>query len=166
MVADAVAVLSTTPASTSAWVTTCGAEEQVTVATGARLPAGQETAPAVGSATVTPCTVTVPVFCTRKVQVIWSPRSIRPSPLTSAATADLVRCRPGTCCTAVSVELGGAVTGSALGSVAVAVAVLDTTPASTSAWVTTCAVFAVQVVEAPGAKRRDRAARPLRPSGR
>ena len=131
--AEAVAVLSTSPASTSAWVTTCGSAAQVNDAPGGSRPGAQLTGPAVGSSTETECTVTVPVSCTRNVQLIWSPRSIRPSPSMSVAMADLVRCRPGSCCTAVSVELDEAVTTPPCGSRAVAVAVLETTPASTSA---------------------------------
>src|SRR6478672_5922736 len=64
----AVASLCTMPASTSAWVITYGAEAtQVTVAPGARGPAGQVTAPTLESDTDTLVSVTGPVLVTAKL---------------------------------------------------------------------------------------------------
>ena len=56
----AVAVLLTTPASTSAWLTVCAAEVQVVDPPGASVVAGHEIGPAVGSVTATEVRVTVP----------------------------------------------------------------------------------------------------------
>ena len=62
----AVAVLLTTPASTSAWVMVWTAlAVQVWLAPGAIVGLGQVTAPAVGSVTPTAVRVTVPVLVTR-----------------------------------------------------------------------------------------------------
>ena len=58
----AVAVLVTTPASTSACVIVCAAAVHVVDAPGASVVTGQDTAPAVGSVTATSCSVTVPVL--------------------------------------------------------------------------------------------------------
>src|ERR1700722_7521546 len=61
----AVAVLLTTPASTSAWTMTCAVVAvQVSCAPGAKEALGQVTAPAVGSLTPTAVNVTVPVLVT------------------------------------------------------------------------------------------------------
>ena len=149
-VAVAVAVLETMPASTSAWVIEYAAEVQVVVAPGASEVDGQVTDRALTSRTATPVTLTVPVSCTRNDQVIESPRSARPSPLTSPMAALLVRDRAAVWATGVSVEDGGEVIAAPLGLTAPAVAVLATKPASTSACVMVWG-SAVQVVDAPGA---------------
>ncbi len=92
----AVAVLLTTPASTSAWVMVCGAVAvQVVAAPGASVVTGQVTAPAVGSLTTRLVIVVVPVFWTRNDQAIVSPRSVFPSAFTSVTAADLVSCSAG-----------------------------------------------------------------------
>ena len=104
---------------------------------GSRVPASsadRTTAPALGSLTATEVTVTVPVSCTRNDQRTVSPRSVFPSPLTSVTAADLVSCRPELWSTGVSAVDGLEVTGWPCGSTAAAVAVLVTTPASTSVW--------------------------------
>ena len=64
--AEPVAVLETTPASTSAWVTVWALDVQVTDAPGASDPAGQVTGPAVGSLTAGAVRVAVPVFFSTK----------------------------------------------------------------------------------------------------
>jgi hypothetical protein len=133
----AVAVLETTPASTSAWVITCGPAVHVVLAPGANDVTGHDTTPAEGSATTTEVTVTVPVFVTLNDQAMVSPRSVAPFALTSVTTADLVSPSPGVWDTGVSVLLGGEVTAPPDGDLPPAVAVLETTPASTSAWVIT-----------------------------
>src|ERR1700724_3129521 len=81
-----------------------------------------------------------------------SPRSVEPSELTSVVAADLTMVMAGVCATGVEVDEGAETTAGPLGGVPCAVAVLLTTPASTSAWTMTCAVVAVQVSCAPGAK--------------
>ena len=101
---------------------------------GSSVGCGQVTAPAFGSAIATEVAVTVPVSCTRNDQTTVSPRSVRPSPLTSVTAADLVSCRPELWSTGVSAVDGFEVTGWPCGSTAAAVAVLVTTPASTSVW--------------------------------
>ena len=106
-------------------------------APGARVVARQVAAPAVGSAMATLETVVVPVFLTRNVQVILSPRSVLPSPLTSLTAADLVSWRAAEETTTVVVEELLDVTVAPAGFLVVAVAVLLTAPASTSAWVMT-----------------------------
>ena len=65
----------------------------VVEAPGASVVTGQVTAPAIGSFTASVVIVVVPVFLTRSDQVILSPRSVLPSPLTSVTAADLVSCR-------------------------------------------------------------------------
>src|SRR5580700_3192200 len=81
-----------------------------------------------------------------------SPRSIEPSLLTSVGVADLTMVRAGVWATGVEVDDGAETTAGPLGGVPCAVAVLLTTPASTSAWTMVCAVVAVQVSWAPTAK--------------
>ena len=67
-----------------------------------------------------------------------SPASTRPLPSTSTGVpACLSRVRVATSLVGVLVLSGPAVTASPFGAVAVAVAVLSTVPASTSAWVIT-----------------------------
>ena len=62
----AVAVLLTTPASTSAWVMVYGAlAVQVSLTPGASVKLGQPTVPAFGSVTPTAVRVTLPVLVTR-----------------------------------------------------------------------------------------------------
>ena len=72
------------------------------------------------------------------------------SPSTSVTAAFLVRDSESVCATLVVVLEGGETTVPD-GPVALAVAVLCTMPASTSAWVIVCGVVDVQVVDAPGA---------------
>ena len=127
-------MLLTTPASTSAWLTVCTAAVQVVVEPGVSEVNGQLTGPAVGSVTPTDVSVVVPALVTLKVQVIVSPRSVLKSPLTSLTAAFLTSLRFEVRVTAVSVcELLEVVVAPA-GVRPVAVAVLLTTPASTSAW--------------------------------
>ena len=95
--------------------------------------------------------MTVPVFLTRNDHWILSPRSVLPSPSTSVTAADLVSCSAAAWLTGVSVARRSTVTVALAGFLPVAVAVLETTPASTSAWVTVYAAVAVHVVDAPGA---------------
>src|SRR5258705_175871 len=98
----------------------------------------------------TACTVVVPVLVTRNDQWTASPRSFTPSPSESATAADFVSDRAGAGVTVVSVEEGAEPIGRPPGSRAVAVAVFDTTPASTSDWVMTYAAD-VHVVAVPRA---------------
>ena len=103
---------------------------------GASVVTGQVTAPAVGSVTARLVIVVVPVFLTRNDQAIVSPRSVLPSPLTSVTAADLVSVSVEVCATGVSTSRTGWTSPSRPpGPSPVAVAVLVTTPASTSAWV-------------------------------
>jgi hypothetical protein len=106
-------------------------------APGANDVTGHDTTPAEGSATTTEDTVTVPELVTLNDHAMVSPRSVAPFAFTSVTTADLVRPSPGDWDTGVSVEDGGEVTGPPAGSFPDPVAVLETTPASTSAWVIT-----------------------------
>jgi hypothetical protein len=122
----------------------------VVLAPGANDVTGHDTTPAEGSATTTEDTVTVPVFLTTNDHATVSPRSVAPFALTSVTTADFTNDSPGDWDTGVSVEDGGEVTAPPPGVLPPAVAVLETTPASTSAWVITCGP-AVHVVLAPGA---------------
>ena len=114
----------------------CGTSAvQVVDAPGASVVTGQVTAPAVGSVTARLVIVVVPVFSTRNDHAIVSPRSVLPSASTSVTAADLVSCSAGAWATGVSVEDGLDGTGvPARRPAAVAVAVFETTPASTSAW--------------------------------
>ena len=64
-----------------------------------------------------------------------SPRLVLPSPLTSVTAADLVSSSELVCTTGVEVDELLEVTVAPAGLLLVAVAVLLTTPASTSAWV-------------------------------
>src|ERR1700677_2787959 len=80
-----------------------------------------------------------------------SPRSVTPSALTSLTVADFTIEMPLDWATGVEVDEGGEVIGGPEGGVPVPVAVLLTTPASTSVWVMVCTVLAVQVSAAPGA---------------
>jgi hypothetical protein len=95
-VPSAMAVLFTTPASTSAWEMVWTAlAVQVSDTPGASVVLGQVTAPAAGSLIPTEVRVTVPVLVTRKDQAIVSPKSILPSPFTSVTEADLVSSMAG-----------------------------------------------------------------------
>ena len=76
--------------------------------------------------------VVVPVFLTRKDHWILSPRSFSPSPFTSLTAALLVSSRAEVCTTGVFVDDGVDVTVAPVGDRPLEVAVLDTTPASTS----------------------------------
>src|SRR6185437_8521536 len=140
-----------TPASTSGWPITCWATVQVTTAPGATDPAGQVTLPPNGSVTATDPSVVVPVFLTFNVQVTLSPRSIAKSPFTSVTAAVLVIWIADVRSIVVVAEAAGETTAVLCGSRPDAVAVLVTDPASTSAWVITCALV-VQVVDACGAR--------------
>src|SRR4051812_20397776 len=102
-------------------------------APGVSVVTGQVVAPALASVIAVVVTVTVPVFFTRNDHWILSPRSVLPLPLTSVTVADLVRVSAETWLTGVDVEDVGEVTVEPAGFFAVAVAVLVTTPASTSA---------------------------------
>ena len=110
---------------------------QVVVAPGANVVTGQVTEPAFGSLTATEWMVVVPVLRTRNDHWIRSPRSVWPSTFRSMTEADLVTDSPETWSMGVSADDGGETTGPPWGSAAEAVAVFETTPASTSAWVMT-----------------------------
>ena len=103
---------------------------------GARLVTGQVMAdrPAKGSATPIGFRVTLPVFSTLKVYVTMSPSESTPSPLVSASDPVLVRAIDGSAVRA-TFSVSASVTAGPVGGVPVAVAVLLTEPASTSAWV-------------------------------
>ena len=115
----------------------CGAVAvQVVDAPGARVVAGQVTAPAVGSLTATLVSVVVPVFLTRNDQ------AIRVAEVGLAVAVDVgdrgrlgQRAGSTAWATGVSVDDGFDVHVAPPGPCPVAVAVLVTTPASTSAWV-------------------------------
>ncbi len=80
-----------------------------------------------------------------------SPASVRPLPLTSVGVrARLSRLRPVLVLVRVEVLSGAEVAVPPSGPVPVAVAVLSTDPAFTSAWVMVCRP--VQTVESPGAR--------------
>ena len=81
-----------------------------------------------------------------------SPRSVLPSLFTSVTAADFTMVSPELWFTGVDVDEGPELIGVPPGGVPWAVAVLLTTPASTSAWVMVWAVVAVQVSAAPGAR--------------
>src|ERR1035437_2704218 len=84
-----------------------------------------------------------------------SPRSVLPSALTSVTVAFFTMVMEADWANGVVVDEGVAVTGEVvtgpLGGSPLAVAVLLTTPASTSAWVMVYGVVAVQVSLTPGA---------------
>ena len=140
-VADAVAVLSRWPASTSAWVSVYVAV-QVVLAPGARSETGQLTGPVLASLTPIPVRVTLPVFATRNVYGTVEPTVLKCVPTFLAIVTD------GLLASEMSV-LSPAVTEAPVGGSAVTDAVLVTCPASTSDCVTT--YVAVQVVCPPGA---------------
>ena len=89
-----------------------------------------------------------------------SPRSVLPSLSTSVTAADFTMVSPELWFTGVAVDEGPELIGSDVsspvggGGVPWAVAVLLTTPASTSAWVMVWTVVAVQVSAAPGLRLR------------
>ena len=87
---------------------------------------GQLTTPAIGSVTWTVSSVTLPVFSTRNDHEMVSPRSVKPSPLTSVTAADLVSAGLGRWATHVETVEGFEVMVAPEGEVAVAVAVLST----------------------------------------
>ena len=130
----AVAVFVTTAASPSAWVIVYAAAVQVVEAPGASVVAGQEIAPAFGSATATVVTVTLPVLVTLNVQLILSPASLTPSALVSATEAT-VFCRASAGLAGIGVVTDEVAVTTIAPAVPVAVAVLGTEPASVSAWV-------------------------------
>jgi hypothetical protein len=125
----AVAVLFTTPASTSACVSVYNFVHVVDAA-GAREVNGHVTVPTFGSVTPTLVSVTLPVFFTRNEY-----RRVDPAVVPDGVPADLVSAIAGDRVIGVLVELV-AVTAEPLGGVPEALAVLFTKPASTSAWVT------------------------------
>ena len=141
-VAETVAVFSTCPASTSACISVYVAVH-VVVAFGASVVTGQVTPPAFGSETVIAPSVTLPVFLTTKLY-----GSVEPAVAPDSVPACLSSVMLGAAAIGVSTE-SVADTGSPTGGVTVAIAVLVTWPASTSAWVS--AWEAVHVVCAPGA---------------
>ncbi|GAB2588413.1 hypothetical protein GCM10009593_29230 [Microlunatus antarcticus] len=149
-----VAVLTTPPASTSAWVITYGAlVVQVVVAPGASVVVGQVVVPTFASTTASPVSVTAPVFVARKAYATRSPASVRPFAFTSVGVpADFVRVRVAAVDVGVAVEEAFEVTVAPAGLRPVTRAVLATVPASTSAWVTTYGAVVAQLVVAPGAR--------------
>jgi hypothetical protein len=141
-VPDAVAVLFTVPASTSACVSVYDFAHVVD-APGASVVAGQDTAPTFGSETPTLVSVTLPVFATTKVYRIVDP-AVMPLGVPAVLATEIAGERViGAFAVLVPV------TADPVGGVPVAVAVLFTTPASTSACVS--AYDFVHVVDAPGA---------------
>ena len=141
--AEAVAVLTTFPASTSACVSGYVAV-QVVAALGASCVTGQVTVPAFASATATVVSVTLPVLVTRNEYGI-----VEPAALPDAVPAVFVNVRLGAALMGV-VTPSVAVTAAPLGGVAEAVAELKTWPASTSACVSV--YVPVHVVDTPGAR--------------
>ena len=133
-----VPVLSTLPASTSAWFSVYVAVEQVTEAPGASGPEGHVTLglapPNSGSCTVTGFRVTLPVFVTLKVYGILSPASGPLPSRSSIAPAVFFSRIAGKAATGVLVD-EVSVTWTPLVPVPLAVAVLSTIPAFTSDWV-------------------------------
>src|SRR3954453_10005323 len=89
---------------------------------------GQVTTPAIGSSTWMLSSVTLPVFSTRKVHWIVSPKSVDPGPLTSATAAFLVSAGFGRWDTEVEAVEGWMVTVAPDGARALAVTVLSTWP--------------------------------------
>src|ERR1035437_483105 len=79
-----------------------------------------------------------------------SPRSVLPSVLTSVTVADFTMLMVAVWATGVVVDEVDVTGGGPLGGVPLAVAVLLTTPAFTSAWVMVWTAAAVQVSLAPG----------------
>ena len=140
--AEAVAELTTLPASTSGCVSRYAAV-QVVEAPGASCVAGHETVPTLASLTVTLVRVTFPVFVTRNVY-----GTDEPAVLPVGVPAVFFSVTLGV--EAMSVVIPSvAVTAGPLGGVAEVVAVLTTLPASTSDCVS--GYVAVHVVAAPGA---------------
>jgi hypothetical protein len=137
----AIAVLLTTPASTSACVTAYVAEHVVS-APGARLVAKQLIADnvpvpekefgAVASSMLIPCTVTFPLLCTANEYVTESPAAD-----TDVGVTDFTNVRAGAAASVMVTVEGVEDTAPPAGGRADAVAVLVTCPASTSAWVVT-----------------------------
>ncbi|GAB2588523.1 hypothetical protein GCM10009593_29430 [Microlunatus antarcticus] len=152
-VAEAAAVLVTAPASASAWVIVYAPLEHEVEAPGASVVEVQVTGPTFASVTTTPVRVSAPAFVTVKAYETRSPVSVRPFPLASTgAPAVLVRVSVVTVLVGVAVAAAFDVTAVPAGLRPVAVAVLFTAPASTSAWVIVYAVVVVQVVLAPAAR--------------
>ncbi|GAB2588511.1 hypothetical protein GCM10009593_29410 [Microlunatus antarcticus] len=135
----AVAVLTTAPLFTSAWVITYGAVvAHVVLAPGASVVTGQVVVPTFASAIATPVTVRAPVLVTAKEYPTRSPASTRPFVLTSVGVpAVLTRASVVTVDVGVDVLAGLEVRRTLFGSRPLTVAVLATAPASTSAWVIT-----------------------------
>jgi hypothetical protein len=138
----AVAVLFTTPASTSACVSVYDFVHVVD-APGASDATGQDTGPTFGSETPTLVSVTLPAFLTTNVYAI-----VDPAVMPVGVPAVFVSVIAGVPAIVVSVA-SGAVTAAPVGGVPVADAVLATCPESTSACVS--AYVFVQLVDAPGA---------------
>jgi hypothetical protein len=137
-----VAEFATCPESTSACVTVYVAVH-VVVAPGASVVTGQETVPTLTSVTPTPVRVTLPVFVTTNEYAIVDP-AVFPDGTPACLSRVIVAVR------VIGVEVVSvAVTAAPVGGVPDTVALLLTTPASTSAWVTV--YVAVHVVDAPGA---------------
>jgi hypothetical protein len=137
-----VAVFTTWPASTSAWVSVYVAV-QVVLAPGISVATGQETVKTFGSATAMLVSVTLPVFETWNVYPI-----VEPAMAPDGDPACLSIVMAGLDVTGASIE-SLAVNAGPLGGVAVTVAELATWPASMS--VCSSVYEAVQVVLAPGA---------------
>ena len=132
---EAVAVLVTAPASTSAWVIVYEAV-QVVVAPGASVVVGQPTGPVFGSATATSVRVTAPGLVRVKRNVTVSPASTRPLlPVSTGVSALLARVSAAAAETGVEVVEAADPTGAPAGVRPLAVALFTTAPASTSAWV-------------------------------
>jgi hypothetical protein len=127
-VPDAVAVLFTVPASTSAWVTVYVAVQVVEIP-GSSEVTGHETVPTFESLTPTVVSVTLPVFFTTNVY-----GRVAPAALALSAPADLTNEIVAVRVIVVLVE-SVAVTAAPVGGVPEALAVLFTTPASASACV-------------------------------
>ena len=139
-----VALLFTSPASTSACVIVC-VPVHVVLAPGASVVTGHvAAASSCASLTVTPVTVTLPVLVTTKLYAI-----VLPAVLPLGVPAVLSTLSDAVAVIGVFVVSGGEVTAGPVGGVPVTVALLFTSPASTSACVIVC--VPVHVVLAPGA---------------
>ena len=139
---DAVAVLTSVPASTSAWVSVY-AFVHVVEAPGSRLVTGQVTVPTIGSLTPTDVRGRLPLFRTTNVYV-----TVEPTVLPDREPADLVRLIFGLG-GIVTVLVSLAVSAGPVGGLAVTLAVLTTDPLVTSACVRK--YCAVQVTVPPTA---------------
>ena len=131
LVACAVAVLVTEPASTLAWVTVY-VPVQVSDAPGASVESGQLTVATLLSVTPMLDSVVVPVFLTRYLYGMVSPAAPYPVDVVDLASVSFDVAREASTVT----EDGSDVTATDCGLVPVPSAELVTEPASTSAWVT------------------------------